>query len=108
MNVGKFDLWLEFEELDESDEWDADVESFNMTISVFGRKYALNVWSYGFFRRLMDRRCDAGDEEGSHGYLLPPDLFVETCSREHMENVVRHMLETRSLQAEWLVPDDES
>ncbi|MEO0576558.1 MAG: hypothetical protein AAF004_13930 [Pseudomonadota bacterium] len=106
MNSENLQLWLEFEEYAEGQERDAGAEYFNMTVTVAGRRYALNVWSYGYMKRLFDG-VDGDADELAVGYSFPPDLFVQTCSRAHMEKVVRHLIDTDALDKSWLVEDDD-
>jgi len=49
------DLWLEFEEMKASEAWDAENEFFNMHISYEAKRYALNVWSYGFMSKQLEQ-----------------------------------------------------
>ncbi|MEL6302451.1 MAG: hypothetical protein AAFV47_11040 [Pseudomonadota bacterium] len=106
MSSEEFQLWLEFEEYEENHEWDRDAEFFNMEVTVAGRRYALNVWSYGYMKHLVDG-ADGNADELAVGYSFPPDLFVQTCSRFHMERVVRNLIDTGGLDNSWLVEDDD-
>lgn len=103
-----FQLWLEFEVWREAGGTDdPQNEIFNMQIALSdGRKYALNVWTYGAFPRIV---ADATAEhaESRNSYLLPPDLFVDRLDRHYLESVVADLVENDHLRAEWLVVEDE-
>jgi hypothetical protein len=103
-----FQLWLEFEVWREAGgNDDPQNEIFNMQIAFpDGRKYALNVWTYGAFPRIV---ADAGvkHEESDDSYLLPPDLFVDRLDRRYLEIVVADLVEHDHLRNEWLVVEDE-
>lgn len=95
-------LWIEAEHMAE------DVNDFcNVVIYVStGDRYALNVWTFGYF----DVARVEGELHGSPGvkqlYLHPPDLFVEDLSRATIEKVVVDVLEGGRLPARCLMPDD--
>ncbi|MDP7289314.1 MAG: hypothetical protein QGH94_15115 [Phycisphaerae bacterium] len=87
MRTKHFDLWLEFEEFDPSEPWDADNEFFNMAIMHDGKRYVLTVWSYGFLQKEL-----ADPSARNDGFVEAPDLLVDTCTRSHMEAVVDKLI----------------
>ena len=107
MTSDDFQLWLEFEEYEEGEEWDVDSDYFNMVVTIADRQYALNVWSFGYMRRLLVDGADLDTDVMAFGYSHAPDLLVQTCSRAHMEKVIRHMIDTDSLKDSWLVEHDD-
>lgn len=107
MKSDEFQLWLEFEELGEGEEWNADTEFFNMAVTVAGRQYGLNVWSLGYMKRRLMDGVDIDADESAVGFSHAPDLFVQTCTRAHMEKVIRHLVETNALKESWLVKYDD-
>ena len=99
-----FDLWLEFEfwrEAGDTDDPNDDV--FNMQVTLDdGRKYALNVWTFGSFPRLVTKaKSEPQDLNGA--YMPSPDLFVDRMDRELIESVVADLIESDQLRDDWLV-----
>ena len=98
-----FDLWLEFEHAQPQPGYDPADDFANVQVRLpDGRRYALNVWAFGFLRRA---RFPWPYEEGvgePAEYLLPPDLFVERLDRPTLERVVARMLVAGELRPEWL------
>lgn len=103
-----FELWLEWEQYDPAVEEEPDGFA-NVQVQLSdGRRYALNVWTFGF---LQPARYPWPYEEGTgtpDEYLLPPDLFVERLDRATMERVVRSMLAKGEMRPEWLCPTEEA
>ena len=97
----KFTLWLEWEEVGGPPEHPflRPQQNFgNVGITLAdGRRYSLTVWTFDYLplARLEDAPQPAA-------YMLPPDLFVESLTREMMETVVAQMLEAGELRDEWL------
>lgn len=88
-NVMKYQLWLEFEEYESKDE-----DYFNMKIILDDeREYALTVWTKGFLQSEMK----------SHQYIVAPDLVVESATRQHIESVVKTLIENEELDDSWQV-----
>jgi hypothetical protein len=100
-----FDLWLEFEHIQLPPGHDPTDDFANIQVRLpDGRRYALNVWTFGFMRRA---RYPWPYQEGVGEpieYLLPPDLFVERLDRPTLERVVTSMLAAGEMQDEWLSP----
>lgn len=103
-----FELWLEFEHWQPKPDDDPFVDFFNMQISLSdGRRYALNVWTFGF---LEVARCPwlwGEEKKEPEVYVVAPDLFVEKLDRDLIEQVVQRMLDQDELKAEWLCPPDD-
>lgn len=98
-----FDLWLEFEHAQpQSDDF------ANVQVRLpDGRRYAMNVWTFGF---LPQARFPWPYQEGVGDpaeYLLPPDLFVARLDRPTLERVVAQMLAAGEMRAEWLCPPED-
>ena len=109
METPTFDLWLEFElYIDDYDPLD-DFANIQVT-TPDGRRYAMNVWTYGFMGRAP--YLSAGTEregeqtEAPSDYLLPPDLLVERLDRPTMERVVSRLLVANEMREEWLCPSE--
>ena len=106
-NGSPFTLWLEFEHWTPSPDEDAPRrEFFNMSVTLpNGQRYALNVWTYGYFERA---RAEAATEPETLGgrFLEPPDLFVEGMDRGLLEIVVANLIANGRMRPEWLVPEE--
>ncbi|MEO1052634.1 MAG: hypothetical protein AAFX87_18520 [Bacteroidota bacterium] len=88
----QFELWLEFEQGDTT-EWDRTNEFANIQVSLpDGRKYGINVWTYGFFN------SELGESKKSDRYLIPPDLFVAEMTRKCIELAIDDLLEEGDLE----------
>ncbi len=105
--VPAFNLWLEWEHTQPQPGDDPADDFANVQVWLpDGRRYALNVWTFGFMRRA---RFSWPYQEGAGEpaeYLLPPDLFVERLDRPTMERVVARMLAEGEMQPEWLCPPE--
>ncbi len=99
-------LWLEFEHWTPSPDEDPAREFFNMTVTCTdGVRYALNVWTYGYFELA---RAEAISETNTLGgrFLEPPDLFVEVMNRALIEQVVATLIAQGRMRPEWRVPEE--
>ena len=107
-NAPEFDLWLEFEHTQPQPGDDPTDDFANVQVRLSdGRRYALNVWTFGFMRRA---RFPWPYQEGvgeAAEYLLPPDLFVERLDRPMLERVVGRMLAAGEMRPEWLCPAED-
>jgi hypothetical protein len=104
-SVPSFELWLEFEHWQPSPDDDPADDSFNMIIRLEdGRRYALVVWTFGYFTRALAEIRETGEALNGR-YLLPPDLFVERLDRGLMEEIVADLVRRGDLRREWLAPE---
>jgi hypothetical protein len=95
--MAHFELWLEFEHIEWSDE---DVRSGFANILVTlagGRKYAINVWTFQFFRTSIAQDVIDGRNLGGL-YSVPPDLFVKELTRECIYSTIENILKTDNLE----------
>lgn len=102
-----FELWLEFEVWRSAgNEDDSADDFFNMQVTLEdGRKYALNVWTFGSFPRLVaEAKLERQNLNG--GYILPPDLFVDRMDRALLESVVQDLIHSGQMRDEWLIEPD--
>ena len=101
VEVPAFEWWLEFEQYEPKPEDDPTDDFAIIQVRLTdGRRYAMNVWTFGFIRR-----APYEDEEEPVEYLLPPDLFVARMDRATIDRVVRQMLTKGEMRAEWLCPN---
>lgn len=102
-----FELWLEFEHIEPKPDDDPTDDFANIQVRLpDGRRYALNVWTFGYMRRARFRwPYEIGAGEPAE-YLLPPDLFVERLDRPTLERVVGRMLSAGEMRPEWLCPPE--
>ncbi len=101
----KFELWLEIELGDPSQQANRPPENFcNISVTLPDRRrYALNVWTFDFL--LLARYpwpYELGVEHAPAKYVLPPDLFVERLDRATIEVVISEMLANNQMKSEWL------
>lgn len=102
-----FELWLEFEHTQPQPGHDPTDDFANVTVQLAdGRRYALNVWAFGFMRRARFPWPYAGDTGEPAEYLLPPDLFVSRLDRPTLERVIERLLAAGDMRSEWLCPPD--
>lgn len=106
----EFKLWLETELGDPGAPANQPQKNFcNVQVSLAdGREYALSVWTFDFLplARLpcpYEENADAKPAE----FLLPPDLFVESLTRETMQRVFADLIARDEMRAEWLNVDDD-
>uniref|UniRef100_UPI00286D1484 hypothetical protein n=1 Tax=Armatimonas sp. TaxID=1872638 RepID=UPI00286D1484 len=100
-----FELWLEFEHTEPHADNDPTDDFANIAIQLpDGRRYALNVWTFGFMKRARYPWPYEMLEEQVE-YLLPPDLFVERLDRPTLERVVESLLRAGELRNAWLCPE---
>lgn len=102
-----FSLWLEFEHTERpGDDPTDDFANVQVRLSD-GRRYALNVWTFKFFRRARAPWPYGNAEEPPEDeYLVAPDLFVERLERSTLDRVVSALLTRGEMKPEWLCPDD--
>ena len=102
-----FKLWLEFEVWREAGSTDDPSDDFfNMQVTLDdGRKYAMNVWTFDSFTRLV---AEAKSEPQclNGAYMLPPDLFVDRMDRDLLVSVVADLIESDQMREEWQVEPD--
>lgn len=92
----EFSLWLEFEELDSSD-WDARNEITNAQVTLSnGKKYGLNIWSYGFLDKTIREDTTSGSNLNGL-FQIPPDLLVQTITRNCIEKSISELLKEGEL-----------
>ncbi len=95
-------IWIEAEHLAEN------VDDF-CNIAVYlstGERYALNVWTFGFFAVAQSEGEMHASPAVKHLYMHPPDLFVADLSRPTIEKVVVDILERGRLPQRCLMPAD--
>lgn len=98
-----FELWLEFEQYEPKPEDDPTDGFANVQVRLpDGRRYAMNVWTFGYMQR-----APYEDEEEPIEYMLPPDLFVARMDRATIDRGVRQMLVKGEMRSEWLCPEEE-
>ena len=92
-----FELWLEFEEVDQNN-WNIDNEFCNIHVRMRdGREYGINVWTFNFLNRVIEYNKSCG--ENLNGlYQIPPDLFVKELSRSCIEKTIEDLLEKGNLE----------
>ena len=101
MNGPDFELWLEWEHFESWDSDDPEDDFFNVEVQMpDGRRYGLNVWTYRMLERAHREDLETGDHLGG-AYLFPPDLFVARRDRALLEAVVRDILASGQIPAEW-------
>lgn len=106
-----FTLWLEFEHVDYSSQWDHDTQTCvtgvdwdrrnefcNVGVDLpDGRHYGINVWTYNFLATSVALDAESGDN--LHGtYQIPPDLFVRELTRECIEAAIADLLKSGNLE----------
>ena len=102
----QFTLWLEWEEVGGPPDHPflRPQENFgNVGITLAdGRRYSLNVWTFDYLplARLQEDEPRPGAQPAD--YVIPPDLFVQSLTREMMETVVAQMIAAGELRDEWL------
>ncbi|WP_230655800.1 hypothetical protein [Psychrobacter sp. I-STPA10] len=84
-----FTLWLEFEH---SEPWDNIDNTFaNIEVNMLdGRRYVLNIWTFQFLQSVQQYE--------NAEYIIPPDLFVQTLTRECIENTMIDLLKMGNLE----------
>ena len=85
----KFDLWLEFEELEGWEDKKCDFANILVTLND-GRKYGINVWTYDYW--------NMAKEEDETPYVIPPDLFVAELTRECIKQSISKLLDQGELE----------
>lgn len=103
--MNDFELWLEFEQFDQTGTEDPENDFFNMLIQMpTGKKYALNVWTFKYFEYAR-LECEETNKCLGGKYYSAPDLFVTRLDRQHIEEVVSDLLNHNGLKSEWLVTE---
>lgn len=94
-NQEDFTLWLEFEAVDPGN-WDIHTEFANVMVHMSdGRRYGVNVWTYGF----LPLAVEMDKANGLEGlYLTPPDLFVKELTRDCIERSIRDLIKRDDLE----------
>jgi hypothetical protein len=105
-----FSLWLEFEHIEPRPGDDPTDDFANIQVRLpDGRRYALNVWTFKFFRRARHPRPYEGTSEiPADEYLVAPDLFVERLDRPTLERVVSELLARGEMKQKWLCAESVS
>ncbi len=88
-----FKLWLEFEE---TSPWN-DLENDFANISVDtldGRFYGINIWTFKY----LDTAQRDEQKEGNSNFIIPPDLFVKTLTRDCVEQTIIDLLSEGNLE----------
>jgi hypothetical protein len=100
--VMEFKLWLESEHVDDV------IDDFcNVLVEVAdGRRYGLNVWTFGFFRSAVEEGDPAAPADLREKYLVAPDLFIAELDRALVESVVGDLLERGCLPQSCLLPPE--
>ena len=106
----QFELWLETEIGEPNHPANQPQQNFcNINITFDdGRFYALNVWTFDFLplARFSDAYETTADATPAN-YILPPDLFVASLTRELITSVIIQMIANGKMKDEWLVePED--
>jgi hypothetical protein len=106
-NTQAFELWLEFEhtELPPGHEPSDDFANVQVRLPD-GRRYALNVWTFGFLHRARFPWPDEVKSGTPAEYVVAPDLFVERLDRPTLERVVSELLTHGEMKSEWLCPSE--
>ena len=91
MTKQTFDLWLETEESATADD-----DYCNIQVTLAGRVYALNVWTYDFTRREV-HRCHRANAP----YLAAPDLIVAKLDRATVERAIRELIKNGEVDEAW-------
>ncbi len=107
----QFDLWLETEIGEPLDQQanrpQQNFCNINVTLGD-GRKYALNVWTFDFLplARFPWPYVSNSDNNPAN-YVLPPDLFVASLTREVITDVISQLIASGEMKDEWLVEPEE-
>lgn len=97
IQVGKsrFSIWLEWEEEKPLREINDDYANIIVDL-LDGRAYWINVWTYEFLQTVV--HSDIINQEGGKGlFVVPPDLFVKTLSRECLETTIIALMQEGGL-----------
>jgi hypothetical protein len=88
-----FKLWLEFEETSPWNDLENDFANIGVD-TMDGRYYGVNIWTFKYLA------TNQVTEEGSEklNYIIPPDLFVKTLTRDCVEKVIKNLLNIGSLE----------
>lgn len=93
----KFNLWLEFEEIDPNN-WNIENEFCNIQINLKdGRSYGLNVWTYKYLETAVNEDKKTGQNLNGI-YQKPPDLFVQILTRECIQQTIDDLLKIGDLE----------
>lgn len=96
-NNTKFNLWLEFEEV-EANNWDIKNDATNIHVDLEdGRHYGLNVWTYKFLETIIVLDKETGQNLNGL-YQNPPDLFVQELTRECIQQTIEELLKMGDLE----------
>ncbi len=105
-----FELWLETEVGDPAEPSNRPQQNFcniNVTLPA-GRVYALNVWTFDFLP--LSRLPWPHDEHSAAtpaNYVVAPDLFVKSLTRELIAEAVAELIAKNEMQERWLVSRDD-
>lgn len=93
----KFNLWLEFENVDPSS-WNIENDFCNIHIDLEdGRHYGLQVWTYKFLETATNE--DRREGRNLNGlYINPPDLFVKELTRDCIKQTIEDLLKIDDLE----------
>ncbi|MEM7369979.1 MAG: hypothetical protein AAF587_15340 [Bacteroidota bacterium] len=82
----RFLLWLEWEENMPHRQIEDDYADIVVDM-LDGRTYWITVWTYAFLQEVV--KYDIAEQEGGKGlFVVPPDLFVQTLTRECLEETI--------------------
>ena len=107
-----FELWLETEIGDPLRPANRPQQNFcNINITFDdGRFYALNVWTFDFLplaRFPYPYAYETTADATPASYVLPPDLFVASLTREIITDVITQLIANDEMKDEWLVETQE-
>jgi hypothetical protein len=82
----KYTIWIENEHYVDFDLKDSDDDYCNVEI-IFsnGDRKAYNIWTEGFFGENLSAILD---EIHKNGFVIMPDLIVQSLERSHIEKVI--------------------
>ena len=95
--ITKFNLWLEFEEVDPNN-WDIENEFCNIEVELQdGRRYGINIWTYKFLQTSIEDDFKTGNNLNGI-YQKPPDLFVKELTRDCIQQTIEDLLKIDDLE----------
>lgn len=93
----KFNLWLEFEEIDPTN-WNIENEFCNIQVDLQdGRRYGINIWTYKFLQTAVEENLKTGNNLNGL-YQKPPDLFVKQLTRDCIQQTIEDLLKIDDLE----------
>lgn len=91
-----YKLWLEFEVTNPWENLENDFANIQVN-TLDGRLYGITIWTYDYLS--TTREYDEKNGDNLNGlYQTPPDLFVKELTRNCIEKVISHLLNTDHLE----------